>query len=137
MDRVGEGDGFASGLIYGFLQGHDADKAVNYGAPWCPSMTTPGDTSMATLAEVERVAGAEEPGSFAKPIFYDEQFLEEFGLKDKTAVVIGGTGVLCGEIAQGLRRCNAWWEKSRQSDRALIRHRTSRGQWILPPLRGE
>ena len=31
LDRVGGGDSFASGLIYGFLQGYD-DKAVNYGA---------------------------------------------------------------------------------------------------------
>ena len=35
-------------------------------------------------------------------------FLEDlFGLKDKTAVVIGGTGVLCGEIAQGLAQAGA------------------------------
>ena len=56
MDRVGGGDSFASGLIYGFLQGHDGDAAVNYGAVHgALAMTTPGDTSMATLAEVERM----------------------------------------------------------------------------------
>ena len=58
-DRVGGGDSFASGLIYGFLQGLGAEKAVNYGAAHgALAMTTPGDTSMASLAEVEKlVAG--------------------------------------------------------------------------------
>ena len=56
MDRVGGGDSFASGLIYGFLQGHDGDKAVNYGAAHgALAMTTPGDTSMATLSDVEKI----------------------------------------------------------------------------------
>jgi 2-dehydro-3-deoxygluconokinase len=56
MDRVGGGDSFASGLIYGFLQGHDGDKAVNYGAAHgALAMTTPGDTSMATLDDVEKI----------------------------------------------------------------------------------
>ena len=55
MDRVGGGDSFASGLVYGFLQFNDAAKAVNYGAAHgALAMTTPGDTSMATLAEVEK-----------------------------------------------------------------------------------
>lgn len=56
LDRVGGGDSFASGLIYGLLQGKDADWAVRCGvAHGALAMTTPGDTSMATLAEVERV----------------------------------------------------------------------------------
>ena len=55
MDRVGGGDSFASGLIYGFLKYNDAAKAVNYGAAHgALAMTTPGDTSMASLAEVEK-----------------------------------------------------------------------------------
>lgn len=55
-DRVGGGDSFASGLIYGFLQGKGAQWAVECGAAHgALAMTTPGDTSMATLAEVERV----------------------------------------------------------------------------------
>ncbi len=55
-DRVGGGDSFASGLIYGFLAGHDAQWAVECGAAHgALAMTTPGDTSMATLAEVERL----------------------------------------------------------------------------------
>jgi 2-dehydro-3-deoxygluconokinase len=56
-DRVGGGDSFASGLIYGLLTGDDPQRAVELGAAHgALAMTTPGDTSMATLAEVERVA---------------------------------------------------------------------------------
>jgi 2-dehydro-3-deoxygluconokinase len=56
FDRVGGGDSFASGLIYGFLTTGDASQAVNYGAAHgALAMTTPGDTSMATLAEVEKL----------------------------------------------------------------------------------
>jgi 2-dehydro-3-deoxygluconokinase len=58
LDRVGGGDSFASGLIYGFLQTNDAQKAVEYGAAHgALAMTTPGDTSMATVKEVEKVMG--------------------------------------------------------------------------------
>jgi 2-dehydro-3-deoxygluconokinase len=56
LDRVGGGDSFASGLIYGFLKTGDAAKAVNYGAAHgALAMTTPGDTSMATVKEVEKL----------------------------------------------------------------------------------
>jgi 2-dehydro-3-deoxygluconokinase len=56
FDRVGGGDSFASGLIYGLLQGFDVEHALAYGvAHGALAMTTPGDTSMATLDEVERV----------------------------------------------------------------------------------
>lgn len=56
LDRVGGGDSFASGLIYGFLSGHDAQYAVACGvAHGALAMTTPGDTSTASLKEVERV----------------------------------------------------------------------------------
>lgn len=52
-DRVGGGDSFASGLIYGFLSGRDPQWAVECGAAHgALAMTTPGDTTMATLAEV-------------------------------------------------------------------------------------
>ena len=52
-DRVGGGDSFASGLIYGFLTGKDAQWAVECGAAHgALAMTTPGDTTMATLPEV-------------------------------------------------------------------------------------
>jgi 2-dehydro-3-deoxygluconokinase len=56
LDRVGGGDSFASGLIYGFLADKGAQWAVDCGAAHgALAMTTAGDTTMATLAEVERV----------------------------------------------------------------------------------
>ena len=55
LDRVGGGDSFASGLIYGLLTTGEASQAVEYGAAHgALAMTTPGDTSMVTLAEVEK-----------------------------------------------------------------------------------
>ena len=57
-DRVGGGDSFASGLIYGLMTYDDAAKAVNYGiAHGALAMTTPGDTSTASLKEVEKIVG--------------------------------------------------------------------------------
>jgi 2-dehydro-3-deoxygluconokinase len=56
LDRVGGGDSFASGLIYGLMTGRGPQWAVECGAAhgaW--AMTTPGDTTMATLGEVERL----------------------------------------------------------------------------------
>jgi 2-dehydro-3-deoxygluconokinase len=56
LDRVGGGDSFASGMEFGFLEFNDAQKAVDYGAAHgALASTTPGDTSMATRAEVERL----------------------------------------------------------------------------------
>jgi 2-dehydro-3-deoxygluconokinase len=56
LDRVGGGDSFASGLIYGFLSGKDPQWAVECGAAHgALAMTTPGDTTMATLDEVLQV----------------------------------------------------------------------------------
>lgn len=56
LDRVGGGDSFASGLIYGFLSGKDPQWAVECGAAHgALAMTTPGDTSMVTLQEVIQV----------------------------------------------------------------------------------
>ena len=58
LDRVGGGDSFASGLVYGLITTGDALKAVNYGAAHgALAMTTPGDTSMASLKEVEAIMG--------------------------------------------------------------------------------
>jgi len=55
LDRVGGGDSFASGLVFGFLEFNDPQKAVEYGAAHgALASTTPGDTSMATRAEVEK-----------------------------------------------------------------------------------
>jgi 2-dehydro-3-deoxygluconokinase len=54
LDRVGGGDSFASGLIYGLLEFGDLGMAVEYGAAHgALAMTTPGDTSMASRDEVE------------------------------------------------------------------------------------
>jgi len=54
LDRVGGGDSFASGLIYGLLTGKDPQTALNYGiCHGALAMTTPGDTSMASQKEVE------------------------------------------------------------------------------------
>jgi 2-dehydro-3-deoxygluconokinase len=60
MDRVGGGDSFASGFIYGMMILGDPAAAVEYGAAHgALAMTTPGDTTMASLPEVEKiVAGA-------------------------------------------------------------------------------
>ena len=56
FDRVGGGDSFASGLIYGFLAGKGPQYAVECGAAHgALAMTTPGDTTMATVGEVEKV----------------------------------------------------------------------------------
>lgn len=55
-DRVGGGDSFASGLIYGFLDGMDPRQIVEYGAAHgALAMTTPGDTTMASLDEVKNL----------------------------------------------------------------------------------
>src|SRR5262249_43381151 len=55
LDRVGGGDSFASGLIYGFLSGQDPQWAVECGAAHgALAMTTPGDTTMVTLKEVKQ-----------------------------------------------------------------------------------
>ncbi len=57
VDRVGGGDGFASGLIYGLLTGRPIEEALRLGWAHGALLTTyPGDTTMATLAEVEAVA---------------------------------------------------------------------------------
>lgn len=58
MDRVGGGDSFASGLIYGLMETGDPELSVNYGAAHgALAMTTPGDTTMASKEEVLAIAG--------------------------------------------------------------------------------
>ena len=58
LDRVGGGDSFASGLIYGLMTTGDAARAVEYGAAHgALAMTTPGDTTMARKSEVEALMG--------------------------------------------------------------------------------
>ena len=57
FDRVGGGDSFASGLIFGLINQFPIQEALNYGlAHGALAMTTPGDTSMATLSEVKKLA---------------------------------------------------------------------------------
>jgi len=56
LDRVGGGDSFASGLAFGFLAKNDPQAAVDYGAAHGAfASTTPGDTSMATQKEIEKL----------------------------------------------------------------------------------
>ena len=56
MDRVGGGDGFASGFIFAALDSRSLTQSVEYGlAHGALAMTTPGDTSMVSKAEVDRL----------------------------------------------------------------------------------
>jgi 2-dehydro-3-deoxygluconokinase len=60
LDRVGGGDAFAAGMIYGFLEGMPAAEALQYGvAHGALAMSTPGDSSMASLDEVRRLVSGE------------------------------------------------------------------------------
>jgi len=63
LDRVGGGDAFASGIAYGLLTGKPHSATVEYGtAHGALAMTTPGDASMASLAEVERALENQDAG---------------------------------------------------------------------------
>jgi 2-dehydro-3-deoxygluconokinase len=54
LDRIGGGDGFATGLIYGLLDGRNPQEALKLGWAHGALLTTfPGDTTMARLPEVE------------------------------------------------------------------------------------
>lgn len=56
LDRVGGGDSFASGFLYGLLSDAGLEQSLAYGVAHAAlAMTTPGDTLMATLTEVERL----------------------------------------------------------------------------------
>jgi 2-dehydro-3-deoxygluconokinase len=57
VDRVGGGDGYASGFIYGLLTGEQPQEAVNLGwAHGALLTTTPGDTTMVTVDQVKAFA---------------------------------------------------------------------------------
>jgi 2-dehydro-3-deoxygluconokinase len=63
FDRVGGGDAFAAGLIYGLLNGRGMQWALDCGvAHGALAMTTPGDSSMATFAEVESLMAGGSAG---------------------------------------------------------------------------
>lgn len=63
LDRVGGGDGFASGVIHGLLTDHPLSAALNLGiAHGALVMTTPGDISMADLGEVHHLAAGGDAG---------------------------------------------------------------------------
>ena len=63
FDRVGGGDSFAAGLIYGLLRGKGIQWSLDCGvAHGALAMTTPGDSSMVTLAEVERLMAGSGAG---------------------------------------------------------------------------
>jgi 2-dehydro-3-deoxygluconokinase len=58
LDRVGGGDSFASGFIYGLMVLQDPALAIEYGAAHgALAMTTAGDTTMASLKEVQKLVG--------------------------------------------------------------------------------
>lgn len=62
LDRVGSGDGFASGLVHGLLTGRSLSDALELAiAHGALVMTTPGDTSPFGLADVERLAAGHDP----------------------------------------------------------------------------
>jgi len=66
-DRVGMGDSFASGFIYAILSGKDPQEAVEFAAAHgALAGTTPGDTSMASLAEVVREIERARKGGVAR-----------------------------------------------------------------------
>ena len=57
LDRVGGGDGFASGFFYGLMTGEEPEEAVKLGWAHGALLTTyPGDTTMATLEQVRGFA---------------------------------------------------------------------------------
>ncbi len=64
FDRVGGGDSFAAGFLYGVLSGRDVSWALNCGvASGALAMTTPGDSQQATLAEIERLMSGAHAGT--------------------------------------------------------------------------
>ncbi len=57
VDRIGGGDGFAAGMIYGLISGKPPEQALRLGWAHGALLTTfPGDTTMARLPEVEQLA---------------------------------------------------------------------------------
>ena len=91
MDRVGGGDSFASGLIYGLMTTENAELAVNYGAAHgALAMTTPGDTTMASLKEVEAIMGGAEP----EPEYRDKIHLF-YTFPEKRCIIDADHALIC------------------------------------------
>ena len=63
MDRVGGGDSFGAGLIYGMISGYDPQKTIEFAvAASCLKHTIEGDYNMVSVAEVEALAGGSGSG---------------------------------------------------------------------------
>ena len=63
VDRIGGGDSFAAGLIYGLVTGRAADAALRFAvAASALKQTIPGDFNRVTADEVERLAGGDSSG---------------------------------------------------------------------------
>jgi len=63
VDRVGGGDAFAAGLIYGLANGKSPEAALNFAvAASCLKHSIPGDFNRVTADEAEKLAGGEASG---------------------------------------------------------------------------
>ena len=67
VDRVGGGDSFMAGLIYGLLNYEDDQKALNYAvAASCLKHTIKGDANLVTVAEVEKLMSGDASGRVSR-----------------------------------------------------------------------
>lgn len=67
VDRIGTGDAYLAGLIYGLLKFNDPQRAVEFGAAASAlKHTIPGDVNLATVAEVETLAGGDSSGKLKR-----------------------------------------------------------------------
>ena len=67
VDRVGGGDSFAGGLIYGYISGRPSPQALDFAiAASCLKHSIPGDFNRVTVAEVEKLAGGDASGRVSR-----------------------------------------------------------------------
>jgi 2-dehydro-3-deoxygluconokinase len=67
VDRVGTGDAFASGLIYGLLHYDDDIQALKFASAACAlKHTVPGDVNMVTVEDVENLVEGDTSGSIKR-----------------------------------------------------------------------
>ena len=118
VDRVGGGDGFASGLFYGLLAGLPAEEALRLGLAHSARVATyPGDTTMAAVGEVRALAAAGSSriqrwvmcGGAAHVLFASPRRTCDVALAD-------GSGAKSGPWAQGVSEAEALWTRSSRSD---------------------